>query len=164
MSYTRLKNTQSKSILGSENVSKVSTKNFTRGIPPSEEEWPFMCTNWGLQHHIWLKLLQWFYREISSPDVFNMFLYACHFLALHRSGDENKFTTTTMADTCNDTFWSEKLTCAQRRRSATTHLNEEKKKFCFPRGFCLLWSLTIYVLFNIYSLLHDKGKFRNISN
>lgn len=34
----RLKNTQSKAILGSENVSKVSTKNFTRGIPPSEEE------------------------------------------------------------------------------------------------------------------------------
>lgn len=135
----RFKNSQSKSILGSENVSRARTKNFTRGIPPSEEESPFICTYWNLQHHIWLKLVQWFYREISSPNVFNMFLYGCYFLALHRSGDENKFTTTTMADI-----------------HVMTHFDQESSPA--PKG------VTIYGLLNIYSLLHDKGKFRNISN
>lgn len=81
-----------------------------------------MCTNWGLQHHIWLKLLQWFYRENSSSNVFNMFLYACHFLALHRSGDENKFTTTTMADIHVMTHFDQKSSPAPKGAGQLPHI------------------------------------------
>lgn len=67
---------------------------------------------------------------------------------------------------CNDTFWSEKLTCAQRRRSATTHLNEEKKRnFVFQGVFVFSGPLRFMfsLIFTVYCTIKENSEIFQIS-